>query len=105
MGKVLFLSIWMPIIMAIFAIARRLSDDKGRSPKWLAAISAAVFRGMWNCYDSVFKPTFGDGERTLGDGSGMSSALKGVSTRDMEKECLLEDFVDGIDVQAGKERR
>ncbi|KAF1920106.1 hypothetical protein BDU57DRAFT_3431 [Ampelomyces quisqualis] len=102
MGKFLFLSIWLPIIIAIFTLARRLSDDKGRSPKWLAALSAAVFRGMWICYDGVFKPTFGDGERTVGDGAVVNSALKEVSARDMEKECLLEDYVDSLDVQAGE---
>ncbi|KAH7401866.1 hypothetical protein DE146DRAFT_651787 [Phaeosphaeria sp. MPI-PUGE-AT-0046c] len=92
MGKALFLSIWYPIIMMVFSLGRQFQDDKGRSPKWLAALSAMIFKGMWMCYDGVFKPVFGDGERTVGDEALPSRvAREAMSAHDAEKEALLED--------------
>lgn len=64
LGKSIFLSIWMPIILAIFAASRLFADDKGRLPKWMIVITAAVFASVWASYDNVFKSLFGDGERT-----------------------------------------
>lgn len=93
MGKALFLSIWYPIIMMIFSLGRQFQDDKGRSPEWLAALSAMVFKGMWMCYDGVFKPVFGDGERTVGNEALPISAKHYMNGTDVEKEALLEDLV------------
>ena len=66
-GKALFTAIWMPFILMIFAMSKRLQDDKGRAPKWFAKLAAMIFAGMWLSYDGVFRGTFGDGERTIGD--------------------------------------
>jgi hypothetical protein len=95
MGKALFLTVWMPIILMIFALAKQFSDDKGRSPKWMAALSAMVFKGMWICYDGVFKHAFGDGERTVGDAA-MATGTRMRNedrVRDAEKEALLKETV------------
>lgn len=103
MGKALFLSIWYPIIMMIFSLGRQFQDDKGRSPEWLAALSAMVFKGMWVCYDGVFKPVFGDGERTVGDEALSKSAKDDVSEVDVETEALLEDVAVSATLQTRRE--
>jgi hypothetical protein len=96
-GKALFLSIWMPFVMFVFALGRKFSDEKGRAPGWLAKLSAMVFSGMWTSYDMVFKPMFGEGERTVGDdalGEMDQSTWEALSTRqEAEKESLLEESV------------
>ncbi|KAL5121900.1 hypothetical protein ACEQ8H_000115 [Pleosporales sp. CAS-2024a] len=83
-GKALFLAIWMPIILLLLALARQVQDDQGRAPKWFAEVAARVFGGMWICYHGLFKPAFGDGERTLGqdeDGDGSGYAAMGDEER------------------------
>ncbi|RAR01823.1 adenosine deaminase [Stemphylium lycopersici] len=42
-GKAIFLAIWMPFILLIFTLSRKLQDKRGRSPAWLAKLSAMVF--------------------------------------------------------------
>jgi hypothetical protein len=103
MGKALFLSIWMPIIMLIFSMSRQFQDDKGRSPKWLAALSAMLFKGMWTCYDGVFKHVFGDGERTMGDEAMSTVVREEVGVEDVEKVGLLEEAVGYMDAQVDRE--
>jgi len=99
-GKTIFLGIWMPFIMFVFALARKMQDKQGRSPAWLAKLSALLFAGMWMSYDSVFKGAFGDGERTIGDDA-MQRANSGMvkespSGFDVEKEALLEEYAETI---------
>jgi hypothetical protein len=97
MGKTIFLAIWYPILMLVFTLARQLQDKRGRSPAWLAKLSAMVFAGLWLSYDSVFRGLFGDGERTVGDEALGSGAVKEhLSYREAEKEGLLEEFVEGM---------
>lgn len=64
LGKFVLLSIWLPFIALILALQAQYQDEKGRSPKWLAQLSAAIFNGVWVSYDGFFKGMFGDGERT-----------------------------------------
>jgi hypothetical protein len=102
LGKALFVGIWMPFILMVFALSRRLQDNKGRSPKWLARLTALIFVGMWLCYDGVFKKTFGDGERTIGDEADMK--MFEPYSDDAEKEGLLEDAISVFDNLAGQEK-
>ncbi|KAH6612755.1 hypothetical protein C7974DRAFT_467049 [Boeremia exigua] len=67
-GKALFVVIWLPFILMILAMSKRVQDDKGRAPKWFQRLSAMIFAGVWMSYDGVFQKVFGDGERTIGDG-------------------------------------
>jgi hypothetical protein len=91
MGQALFLSIWMPFVLLIFSLSRKMQDNKGRAPKWVGFFSAIVFKGMWVSYDGVFKGVFGDGERTVGD----EAAGTWVATQcDAERAGLLEEVVD-----------
>ena len=64
LGEFIFLGIWLPFIALILALQAQYQDEKGRSPKWLVQLSAAIFNGAWVSYDGFFKDIFGDGERT-----------------------------------------
>ncbi|QDS67681.1 hypothetical protein FKW77_005264 [Venturia effusa] len=64
LGQFIFLSIYMPFILLIFAIGRMVQDKKGRSPKWYTELLQGFFVSTWRTYDGFFKPLFGDGERT-----------------------------------------
>jgi len=92
-GAALFLAIWLPVVMLVFAMAKYLQDERGRAPGWFAEFSARVFGGMWMCYDGVFRGVFGEGERTVGDGS----VTVAKRARDGEKVGLLEDVVDTLE--------
>lgn len=109
-GKALFSAIWVPFIMMIFAMSKRLQDDKGRSPKWFQRLSAMIFASMWLSYDGVFKKVFGDGERTIGDD--MDSVMVGrpykdeqpVTEKDAEETGLLRDAAGVFDDLAMREK-
>jgi len=74
LGQWIFVMTWLPIITFMFSLTRMFADKKGRSPKWLAALTGAVFGGVWASYDYFFKRLFGDGERTIhGDEGGSES--------------------------------
>lgn len=64
-GSVLFLALWaLPFLFFVLA-PRLITDDKGRLPRWAAAMVAVMFNLVWLSYDVVFKPVFGEGERTV----------------------------------------
>lgn len=68
-GQFIFLSIWGPIIMSVFAMQKLVVDDQGKVPPWMVQLLLAVFAGVWSSYDGTFKNLFGDGERTEGQTS------------------------------------
>ncbi|KAF2749322.1 hypothetical protein M011DRAFT_493063 [Sporormia fimetaria CBS 119925] len=74
-GKILFTATWMPIVLLIMSLQKSLQDKRGRSPKWLSAITAVMFTIIWTTYDVFWKPVFGDGERTIygDDGESMTN--------------------------------
>ncbi|KAF1845872.1 uncharacterized protein K460DRAFT_116581 [Cucurbitaria berberidis CBS 394.84] len=107
-GKVLFLAIWLPFVMFVITLSRKLQDKKGRAPWWLGKLSAMLFAGMWLSYDEVFKKTFGDGERTVGDEAlwdAQSTNSKATSehsnTKSTEEHRLLEGALDGKHEKSG----
>lgn len=67
-GKTLFVALWMPVIMFMFALGNMMADADGRLPPWFARVYAWVFRACWASYDLAFKWVFGDGERTIQGG-------------------------------------
>ena len=67
-GKYIFATLWMPIIMAFFGLGKVLADDGGKVPTWLAKLYAILFWALWLSYDNFFKPLYGDGERTINEG-------------------------------------
>lgn len=68
MGKVVLAMTWRPVIGALFALSRRVSDGEGRNPGWLSGLLGKVFAGVWTMYDLWMKKAFGDGERTIEEG-------------------------------------
>lgn len=96
-GHKLIVGVWWPIIMALFALTRRLQDEKGRSPKWVATLMGWLFLFMWTSYDGVWKKVFGDGERTEGDdedGERLSRKNRDVKGAFDGKEWPWRGFVD-----------
>lgn len=67
-GQFIYLSLWMPFIIMVFAMGRMFADEKGVQPDWLKQLTAAIFKASWGSYDGFFKPLFGDGERSIPDG-------------------------------------
>lgn len=64
MGAVVFQVVWIPFMLFLFALMQLNQDKDGNVPSWVARFAAIIFGGVWRSYDNVFKPMFGDGERT-----------------------------------------
>jgi hypothetical protein len=82
-GQKLFMGVYAPILFFLFGLQKKLQDDKGRNPKWLAVLMGWFFVAMWASYDVVWKRAFGDGERTEGQGE------DGEVGEDGQKEILV----------------
>ncbi|KAL7267975.1 hypothetical protein RUND412_009423 [Rhizina undulata] len=65
-GGALFAVMWFPIMIAVFGLTRAFAGRDGRAPGWLVGLSEAASRGMWVCYEGVFRGPFGNGEMTGG---------------------------------------
>lgn len=94
-GLVLFAGSWAPIFMLLYGLSRVIVDDKGRIPGWYGMVMAVQYNSMWSSYDRVFKPIFGDGERTMEDGAskGRSWFRRGSKSEpavDEERRPLME---------------
>lgn len=81
LGQFIFLSIWSPIVLSIFALGNILANSKGRIPKWLAVVMSIVFQGIWISYDAFFKKVFGDGERTEEDSDNQEAMIWGFDEK------------------------
>ena len=64
-GKLLFTVFWGPWFLLFVLCTRVVADDKGKVPVWWAAMTALIINLAWLSYDHVYKPVFGDGERTM----------------------------------------
>jgi hypothetical protein len=89
-GKAVFTAIWMPFVMMLFALGKKLQDEKGRVPKWFGMVMGWTFMGMWMFYDAGFSQVFGDGERTEGGGD-EDGVLSGYRNRGGKGEKHVED--------------
>lgn len=63
-GQYLFLGLFMPVMSLFLELSKRMADDRGKIPLWLGLFMETMFHLVWMGYDKVFKPLFGDGERT-----------------------------------------
>jgi hypothetical protein len=65
-GRLLFIAFWALPFLLFFLISLAFPTKKngGKLPPWLTVTSTVLFNLMWMSYDSIFKPLFGDGERT-----------------------------------------
>ena len=66
-GRFIFMVIWMPLFMIVLKVTKLVADDKGKIPGWMAGGMAVMMHFVWVSYDWVFKPVFGEGERTVHD--------------------------------------
>lgn len=63
-GQFLFLGLVMPLVGLLLELSKWLADDRGKIPLWLSLFMETFFHVVWLGHDRVFKPVFGDGERT-----------------------------------------
>ena len=71
MGRFVFLTIWLPVVIWLLGLGRVYGGEGGRSPGWLVWLLGRVMEGMWECYDGLFRGVFGEGEWTVeGEGEG-----------------------------------
>jgi len=63
-GRGTMLTTWWPLVMVVFRMQPFFVNDKGQAPTWLKILTGRLFSSMWWTYDHVYKPVFGDGERT-----------------------------------------
>lgn len=96
-GQYLFLGLFMPLMSIFLELSKRMADDRGKIPLWLGLFMETMFHLVWMGYDKVFKPVFGDGERTEDEeerrrhrGSRMMLRHSTV-IRDEEKLGLIDD--------------
>lgn len=92
-GSLLFLVFWAVPFLFFVLVPRLLTDDKGRVPRWVAAMMAVMFNLVWLSYDVLFKPVFGDGERTVDvdderSGSWWRKTGEGIRLEDEEQRLV-----------------
>ncbi|KAL4782519.1 hypothetical protein BJX76DRAFT_332485 [Aspergillus varians] len=64
-GKVLFLTMWAPLLVLMLWFSRIFARPDGRNPEWVGRFSDFVTTQMWSSYDNAFVHIFGDGEMTV----------------------------------------
>jgi gliotoxin/aspirochlorine biosynthesis gamma-glutamylcyclotransferase len=62
-GRILFLAIWLPIVLFIFAMMTR-KNKLGQVPGWVKRLQTWAFSAMWWMHDSFFSKVFGPGDIT-----------------------------------------
>ena len=63
-GRVLLSLTFFPWIVCLFVLQRLTADKSGRSAPAVGRLMKGMFGLAWRSYDYVFKPLFGEGERT-----------------------------------------
>lgn len=63
-GQYIFLGLAMPVMSLFLELSKWLADDRGKIPLWFGLVMETLFHFVWMGYDKLFKPVFGDGERT-----------------------------------------
>lgn len=63
-GSLFFTFGWGFFFLILIVLSKKLADNNGRLPKWLAISMTVLFNLIWMSYDHIFKPLCGDGERT-----------------------------------------
>jgi hypothetical protein len=63
-GRSLFTAIFTPFFLLMMALRMHYGKGKDEGPKWLIYLSSLFFKSVWRSYDWVFRPVFGEGERT-----------------------------------------
>lgn len=87
-GQIVFLGAWAPLLVFFLTMTSFLADETGKLPRWLAGGVSGMFNLMWMSYEAIFKPVFGDGERTEDEGD-KRRGRDGRDADEEEKESLL----------------
>ena len=89
-GGFLFLAQWILPIVAFFNFKIFFSDKKtGKSPEWINKMETGMWAAIWFTYRWIYRPIWGDGQRTTGDEVDMCRRVvgevkeSGVHTRDI----------------------
>ncbi|KAK3488476.1 hypothetical protein B0T13DRAFT_96547 [Neurospora crassa] len=77
LGRLIFMVVWMPLFFIVLKFTKWVADDKGKFPGWVAGMMSVMMHFVWGSYDFVFKPLFGEGERTVHEGDGDGDNGKG----------------------------
>lgn len=80
-GQAIFVAVWVPILTLIFIGGAQFADKDGKLPNWLKKLAAWVFATMWGSYDGFFFKAFGDGERSIGDNTDVSTDNLSLGSR------------------------
>ncbi len=90
LGELIFAVLWGPLFFIMFTVRSLMTNDDGRVPLWFALTVGALINLVWMSYDMVFKPIFGDGERTqeAGDDNTTWANVKRRESRDEEQPLL-----------------
>ncbi|KAI1465759.1 uncharacterized protein F4812DRAFT_111096 [Daldinia caldariorum] len=103
-GRWVFLLTVVPLFALLALLRYVLAGKDGGIPRWLDVAMTVQRNLMWKAYDGVFKPLFGDGERTVprededdgGDGGdGLRSSTGRIRAQmawGSEKSALLRDW-------------
>lgn len=70
-GRVVFLTIWLPFILFIFALMKASESLSPGQLKWLRKLQEWTFLAMWKMHDSFFAWVFGRGDIS-GPGEGLA---------------------------------
>ncbi|KAI1399868.1 hypothetical protein F4819DRAFT_398079 [Hypoxylon fuscum] len=76
-GRWLFMLMVLPFFALHLLLSQIFANKDGSLPRWLAAASTVLMNLIWMAYDTVFKPVFGDGERTIEEDDIASSSRRG----------------------------
>ncbi|KAI0117136.1 hypothetical protein F4814DRAFT_415373 [Daldinia grandis] len=92
-GRWLFLFTVVPSFALLALLGYLLASKDSGIPRWLEAATTIQRNLMWTIYDYVFKPLFGDGERTIQeDGDSGSTNRIRTPAWGSEKNALLADW-------------
>ncbi|KAM0350205.1 hypothetical protein ACHAPU_003370 [Fusarium lateritium] len=98
-GSLLFIIFSGLLFSIVILLSKVFADKSGKIPRWLAITMTVSFSVTWMAHDNVFKPVFGDGERTEeNEGKpqtrkrSLSGMLNHFPSADEEKAALLGGF-------------
>jgi hypothetical protein len=61
-GRILFLLLWLPIVVFIFALMATTKSKNGEMPEWVRRFQRMTFSAMWSTHDKYFSRIFGRGD-------------------------------------------
>ncbi|KAF5018554.1 hypothetical protein F66182_9448, partial [Fusarium sp. NRRL 66182] len=99
-GGLLFMLISGSVFLTIISLSKVFADKRGKMPRWLVIAMTVTFSVTWMMYDNIFKPVFGNGERTEEKGESKmkirrrtwSKMLDHYQYMDEEKAALVGEF-------------